>query len=307
MTPSLRVWGRRWRGVWWVAACASSALIACTAAPGATFGSGLSKVPADSAVQAEERAMFDRLNRDRAKQKLAALRFDARLSDIARHHSADMRDHGFFEHASPRTGNLENRLDAAGYLFLRARENLSEAPDVEQSEDGLLASPHHYENIMADDITHVGIGIVHGGVQDPRNLTVTQVFAAPVDAEPPARAESELIRRMESARSKLGAKPAQRDTQLGELAAHYIAELDEAGSSASVERVGQGVASALEGKRAARLSISAQVVPSSAQFSFPDPLLHTASCAYGLAARRVSGAQGRPSLQVLLIVLEAVQ
>ena len=117
--------------------------------------------------------MFERLNRDRARKGRAPLHWDPRLSEVARHHSADMRDHGFFEHESPSTGSVDNRLDAAGYPFLTARENLSEAPDVEQSEDALLESPHHYENIMAEDVTHVGVGIVGGGVRDPRNITVT--------------------------------------------------------------------------------------------------------------------------------------
>ena len=125
----------------------------------------------------QERGMFERLNRDRKAQGCRALRFDERLSDVARHHSADMRDHRFFEHESPRTGGVDNRLDAAGYLLPTARENLSEAPDIERSQDGLLKARPHHENIMSEDVTHVGIGIVEGGVVDPRNVAVTQVLA----------------------------------------------------------------------------------------------------------------------------------
>src|SRR5690606_3600973 len=116
----------------------------------------------------------------------------------------DMRDHQFFEHESPNSGSLDDRLNASGYLFLNARENLSEAPDVERSQAGLMLSPPHHENIMAADVTHVGIGIVPGGVVDPRNLTVTQVFAKPGRQESVEEARTSILRSIQSARAKRG-------------------------------------------------------------------------------------------------------
>jgi len=248
--------------------------------------------------------MFERLNRDRAERKLPPLGFDLRLSEVARHHSADMRDHGFFEHVSPNTGHLENRLDAAGYLFLTARENLSEAPDIELSEDGLLASPPHHENIMARDVTRVGIGIVEGGVQDPRNLTVTQVFATPLEEEPPARALAQILERIAAERSAKGLKQAARAPSLMALAEEHIGQLDASGSPESAAQASEGVGAELAGKVDGRLWISAQVVPGSAQLSLPEALLRAPSCQLGAAARRVVSSTGRPALQVLLIVLE---
>lgn len=248
--------------------------------------------------------MFDRLNRDRAERGLSKLDFDPRLSDVARHHSADMRDHGFFEHVSPSSGSVDHRLDAAGYLFLTARENISEAPDVESSQDALLDSPPHYENIMATDISHVGIGIVQGGVVDPRNLTVTQVFATPLVPESPERAERRISERIQRERDRARLPPARREAKLAELARGHLEHLDAAGSEDSVQRAGDAIAQALDGKQAARLSISAQVVPSSAQLGLPEGLVTARSCSFGLAARRVRADRGRPALQVLLVVLE---
>ncbi len=248
--------------------------------------------------------MFERLNRDRAAQGLPPLRFDARLSEVARHHSGDMRDHGFFEHESPRTGGVDNRLDAAGYLFLTARENLSEAPDVERSQDGLLKSPHHFENIMATDVTHVGIGIVSGGVHEPSNLTLTQVFARPVEDETPDRALGQLLKRLDRERAAAKQRPVQRDARLMKLAAEQLLTLDEAGSAGSVERAGERIAAALGGEHAGSLLVSAQVVPSSEQVAFPDPLLSVAKYNVGLAVRRVRNQQQRPALQVLMLAEE---
>lgn len=274
---------------------------------GPAFGSGLAPVRADATVQRAERAMFERLNRDRKARGLPPLELDARLSEVARHHSADMRDHDFFEHASARTGDVDDRLDAAGYLFLTARENLSEAPDVESSQDALLDSPPHFANIMADDVTHVGIGIVKGGVVDGRNLTVTQVFATPLVEETPARAQSRIWERVQRERKARGLRPPRRDPKLDQLAAEHLPELDAAGSPESVERAGKGVAEALQGKQAGRLIMSAQVVPGSGQLSLPEPLVRSASASAGLAARRVESASGRPGLQVLLLVVEQEQ
>jgi uncharacterized protein YkwD len=274
---------------------------ACKPAPAPQFGSGLERVPASGGVQRLERTMFERLNRDRKARGLPPLRFDERLSEIARHHSADMRDHHFFEHESPRTGSVDNRLDAAGYAFLTARENLSEAPDVERSQDGLLDSPPHYANIMSNDVTHVGIGIVEGGVVDATNLTVTQVFARPAEHEMPEHAARRALDRLDRERTARQRSPAKRSRQLMQLAEKHLEDLDERASPESVERAGQGVVKALEGKEAGSVMISAQVVPSSDQVGFPDALLEASKCDVGLAVRRAKGEHGRPALQVLLL------
>jgi hypothetical protein len=247
--------------------------------------------------------MAERLNRDRASQGLPPLRLDERLSDVARHHSQDMRDHHFFEHTSLRTGGVDNRLDAAGYAFLTARENLSEAPDIEHSQDSLLDSPPHYANIMSTDVTHVGIGIVQGGVVEPMNLTVTQVFARPSEAETPERATQRALQRLDRQRGERKHRPAERATRLMQLAQKHLAELDESASAGSVERASQGIVAALQGPKGGRVVISAQVVPSSEQVAFPEALLDAPACSVGLAMRAVKGEHGRPALQLLLLVL----
>jgi len=281
---------------------ASALGTACTPPPAPAFGSGLAHVPASGATARDEQAMFERLNRDRVANRRARLHWDPRLSDVARHHSADMRDHHFFEHESPRTGSVDNRLDAAAYPFLTARENLSEAPDVQQSQDGLLQSPHHYENIMAEDVTHVGIGIVQGGVRDPRNITVTQVFAQPVQAETPERALAGLLKRLDAERAASRRPPARRDARLMQLAAQQLAELDQVGSSESVEKASRAIVAALDGRQTGSALLSVQVVPSSEKVAFPEVLLAAPTCSVGAAVRAVKAGHGRPALQVLLLV-----
>jgi uncharacterized protein YkwD len=294
---------RKWSSVVLVLSLVSPAVLspACKPAKAPTFNSGLARVPASRGIQRGERQMFERLNRDRAARGLPPLRFDERLSEVARHHSADMRDHHFFEHESPRTGGVDNRLDAAGYAFITARENLAEAADVERSQNGLLESPPHYENIMSTDVTHVGIGIVQGGVVDPSNLTVTQVFARPSENEAPEQATQRALDRLDRARQERRHKPARRASALQKVARDHLLDLDEQASSGSVERASQGVVAALSGPKAGRIMISVQRVPGSEQVAFPEALLDAPTCSVGLAMRRAPGENGRPALQLLLL------
>ena len=306
-------WGAAARDVWrtlssrglvgaWVCVGLTTLTVnGCTPAPKPAFGSGLTRVPASAQISQQEAAMVTRLNRDRKAQGLPALRLDERLSEIARHHSADMRDHHFFEHASPRTGNVDNRLDAAGYAFLTARENLSEAPDIERGQEGLLKSPPHYANIMSNDVTHVGVGIVTGGVVDERNLTITQVFARPVENESPARAVGRALERLDAERRKQGHAPARRDPQLMKLAEKHVPQIDAREGSASVDAASEAIVRELAGQQGGVL-ISAQVVPGSEQVAFPSLLLEAPRCAVGMAMQRTTGEHGRPALLLLLLV-----
>src|SRR5690606_9189214 len=110
---------KRWKAY---GVSASLLVVACTSCASSKsqvpFGSGLPQVEASETIHRQEQEMFALLNRDRRAQGLPALSYDERLADVARYHSADMRDHQFFEHESPNSGSLDDRLNASGYLFL---------------------------------------------------------------------------------------------------------------------------------------------------------------------------------------------
>jgi len=269
------------------------------------FGSGLAHVPASPGIEKQEREMFARLNRDRKERGLPPLKYDTRLANVARFHSADMRDHRFFDHDSPTSGSLEDRLNAAGYLFLNARENLSEAPDVQTGQDSLLASPGHYANIVATDTTHVGIGIVKGGVEARENLTITQVFARPGRAESAGAGERAVVQRIQSERATRGLARAQRHSKLDELAREHIDELDPETTPDSLGEVGKRINDTLaEAKKPAfrGIVVGAQLLPDSESFVVPASLLDGAKASFGIAVRQVKNETGRPQLQVLLLV-----
>ncbi len=292
----------------WLPLLALLATLACSHSgprASAAFGSGLPAVPAGPGIQKLEHEMFQRLNRDRKEHGLPPLKYDERLADVARFHATDMRDHKFFEHHSPNSGSLDDRLNRAGYLFLTALENLAEAPDVQTAEDSLLQSPGHFANIMSREVSHIGIGVVRGGVHVAENLTVTQVFAMPGRAESPAAARDALIARIQGERASRGRGRAQLHPLLNDLAASHIAELDAGTTPGSLKAVAERVSAevaATKGSTLRGVTAAGQLLPDSRSFQVPERLASALTAPFGLAVRKVPGAGGRPMLQLLLLI-----
>jgi hypothetical protein len=251
-----------------------------------------------------EHAMFQRLNRDRKAHGLPALQYDERLADIGRYHSQDMHDHKFFEHDSPTTGSLDNRLNRAGYLFGMARENLSEAPDVQTSEDGLLKSPGHFANIMSPDVTHVGVGIVKGGVLDARNFLFTQVFARPTVQETPAAAQQAILRAINRQRAAQHWSGLTLHPLLTRLANDHIDEIDPNDGGRSLAGVGNAVSAEVSAQKNTgfkAVMLTGQLIVDSASFEVPPPLLRP-EARVGVAVRKAPNEIGRPMLHVLFVI-----
>jgi uncharacterized protein YkwD len=113
---------------------------------------------------AAEREMLVLVNRERAKYGIRPLEPDESLRAVARAHSAEMFELGYFAHESPVEGSPQDRVYAAGILFGFAGENLAYAPSVEVAHAGLMNSPGHRQNILDPDYSRVGIGVVSAGL-----------------------------------------------------------------------------------------------------------------------------------------------
>jgi uncharacterized protein YkwD len=270
-----------------------------------SFGKGLPEVPASPRVRELERQMAGRLNADRKAQGKPALRYDDRLASVARSHSADMRDRGFLDHVSPTTGTPENRLDAAGYLFLVARENLAQADSVERAEVDLMKSPRHHENIMAEDVTHVGIGIVEAGPHAASRLLFTQLFARPAQLETAQAARVTLSARIQQARRAKGLGPIAEQRALADLAQAELGGMPDNPEQRDLYRIRDAVSSRLArhpvpGVRG--MVVSGQVLADTSAFEVSEALLRPGARSYGLAVERSSARGKRPLLRVLILV-----
>ncbi len=119
------------------------------------------------------RKMFELVNQERIKFGVKPLLWEEQLAEVARDHSRDMFERGYFSHYSPEGKDVGDRLIEADIFFNAAGENLALAPDVIRAHNGLMASPGHRRNILDASFSKIGIGAIDGGIY---GKMFTQVF-----------------------------------------------------------------------------------------------------------------------------------
>lgn len=132
--------------------------------------------PAAAALSAEEQQLLELVNRDRAAQKLPALKPNAKLTLIARAHAANMAKNGKLEHVLDGK-NFDKRADEAGYEFEMINQLIVRGPafngkqafELWNKNDGTRA-------VYLDKFTETGIG----AARDEKGVVYfTQVVATP--------------------------------------------------------------------------------------------------------------------------------
>lgn len=272
-------------------------------ASSASFDSGPKIVEkATPEISALEKQMHARLNRDRAQNGLGPLSFDSALADIARAHSRDMQQRDFFAHDSPFTGSLQDRLDRAGYLSSLARENIGEGGDVDKTQDALLASPGHHANIMARDVSHVGIGIVKVGDGPMQRLLVTQVFAQPVKAQDPAAAKGALTRRIAEARKSAGLGPLRAHPKLEQLAQKYVDQVTDGQDKSVSNRIGDAVTAELKNSDLNGVIVGTTVFLTPELYEPSGAVVSGNAKGVGIATAKGTDERGRPAIKALVLI-----
>jgi uncharacterized protein YkwD len=158
------------------------------------------------------RSNFAALNNQRTRQGSAALQWDNAAAAVAEAHSQDMLANNFVGHDSPRTGDVEARFRRAGIAMAVLRENVARGYGPRGIHESLMASPGHRVNMLAADVTHVGIGAVIGAPETsaagaPRPIFLTQNFYAKIGGDLPADPVAALQSRVDQLR-KAGGLPA---------------------------------------------------------------------------------------------------
>lgn len=186
------------------------------------------------------RANFIFLNEARERRGLPALIWDPDAAAVARKHSQDMHDAGFIGHRSPSTGDVTARFDQAGLVGTVIRENVALGSGPRGIHDSLMRSPGHRVNMLAADVTHVGVGAVIGAAESKKSGASRPVFAtqnfykkpgagAPADARlaPTVRSRVDTLRRD----AALG--PMAWDEALSEVAAAQARAIADGGKPAA--------------------------------------------------------------------------
>lgn len=124
------------------------------------------------ASSSDAREIYDMVNRARIAAGLDPLAWSNALEAVAGGHARDMYLAGFFAHVSPSTGDVGDRLAAAGIRYVTAGENLALAATPEEVHGGLMESPGHRANIEGASFRRIGIAVIDG----PLGLMTVQVF-----------------------------------------------------------------------------------------------------------------------------------
>ncbi len=139
--------------------------------------------PASATEAWLQQAVLREVNAFRASQRRPALGLDARLTQAATTHSLDMLRWGRMSHSGSDGSDPGARISRAGYRWRSYRENVGAGyMGVPEVMHGWITSPGHRDNMLADDVTQVGVGYAGAPGMMPGNmprLFWTLVLAAP--------------------------------------------------------------------------------------------------------------------------------
>lgn len=144
-------------------------------------------------VSLAERAITGAINRERVTRGLTPVEHDGRIAVVARNHSLDMIERGYYAHESPDGETAFDRIEAGPATCAVVGENIAatwwyepfETTDgerdrhtsVEELANGLveqwLGSQSHRENMLDPRWERTGVGVA---VTDEREVLVTQNF-----------------------------------------------------------------------------------------------------------------------------------
>jgi hypothetical protein len=260
---------------------------------------------ADPMVAELEQSLFTMLNRDRARRGMPPLVLDSSLACIARDHSGEMAARGILGHDFPPSGDLKARLSRAGYVVRTARENVARAGSIDEAETALLKSPGHLRNIVAADVSHVGIGIARGAASREGYLYITQIFADPATPPQPAQLRSAQLARIEEARRNSGLRPLRVDPLFDKVAARLLESLEFPFKAAHLEHLLDDAARQIPRgavKDVSRMSVDTQVVRDVRDLKISDELRQARASVLGTASREFRDSRGQPVIAILTLI-----
>ena len=154
-----------------------ASLLAVALLAAACGGGGSSPTsPGGQSLAELENNSFLLVNQERSDESVPPTSSDPELSAIARQHSEQMRDEGFFSHTSPEGQDLLDRLQEAGYPFGFAGENLAKVSNsgnpVLYAHTLLMQNADHRHNILDERFKVLGVGIATRG----DTVWITQIF-----------------------------------------------------------------------------------------------------------------------------------
>lgn len=111
--------------------------------------------------------MYISHNQQRAQNGLASFQLDPTLVAIARQRAQDMAAKAYFSHTSPSGETAFSLMNAAGYDYSLAGENIArnnyaDGQTVSVAMTGFMGSSAHRANILNGGFRRIGIGMALG-------------------------------------------------------------------------------------------------------------------------------------------------
>ncbi|WP_406011187.1 CAP domain-containing protein [Streptomyces sp. NBC_00637] len=104
------------------------------------------------------------VNSERAKVGCSPVTLNAKLSQAAQAHSADMAGHNTMSHTGSDGSDPGQRITSAGYLWSTYGENVAYGYSTpEQVMAGWMASAGHKRNILDCGFKEIGVGLAQPG------------------------------------------------------------------------------------------------------------------------------------------------
>lgn len=113
----------------------------------------------NASITSQEMQAIQLLNRDRAQNGLGPLTADAKLTQVARNHAADMAQQNYFNHTNLRGQSPFDRMSANRIAYRSAGENIAYNYSLEDMEEAWMNSSGHRANILSKGYTHAGVGL----------------------------------------------------------------------------------------------------------------------------------------------------
>ncbi len=119
-----------------------------------------------------EQRIFYLLNQERGLAGLPKLLWNDQAAQAAREHSQLLAERGELSHQFSGEPSLRERLAGTTARFTSAAENVARADNADEAHLALMYSPGHRENMLSQDYTAAGVGVV----ERDGKLFVTQDF-----------------------------------------------------------------------------------------------------------------------------------
>ena len=129
---------------------------------GGSSSSGGSTTTQTTTMTADEKEVFDLINKQRTANGLTALKMDSEVQRVARIKAQDMVNNNYFSHTSPTYGSPFDMLKSFKISYKTAGENIAGNSSNSGAVDAWMKSSGHKANILNGNFNYTGVGVVTG-------------------------------------------------------------------------------------------------------------------------------------------------